>query len=448
MRIYRLAPNNRRAEARRYAQIFSIQLAGGKFMSRAISLVWIMISFLLFSPAARAQEAAAAPQVALEARLKALEERLKQVEAELAAVKSAAAAQPAPVAAAPAPMSTAAPVSGGPQLPVYGGASASAAKVFNPDISLIGNFLSTSGKNPVNPSSSFEMAESELGLRAIIDPYVRGDVFLAFGESGVELEEGYFTFTSLPGGFVARVGKMRAEFGKVNLLHTHNLPWTDRPLVTDNLLGGEEGLSDAGLSVSRILPAPGGLFLEGTLQLYRGESSDVFSAPRRHDVAFIGRLRGYKDLTDSSNVDLGFSYGRGNNDEGLGFKTDLFGLDATFRWKPLRRAIYNSFLARAEFVWSHREQPGRMERAFGFYASGEYRVNRRWTVGARYDRSNQARNAFATDSGVSALLTYWPSEFSQIRGQYRFTRYDGRQDANELRLQFLFVMGAHGAHPF
>ena len=35
---------------------------------------------------------------------------------------------------------------------------------------------------------------------------------------------------------------MRAQFGKVNTLHTHALPTVDRPLVTENLVGGEEGL--------------------------------------------------------------------------------------------------------------------------------------------------------------------------------------------------------------
>jgi hypothetical protein len=46
------------------------------------------------------------------------------------------------------------------------------------------------------------------------------------------------------------------------------------------------------------------------------------------------------------------------------------------------------------------------------------------------------------------VLTYWPSEFSQIRGQYRFGHYADGRDGNELLLQFLFVLGAHGAHPF
>jgi hypothetical protein len=99
------------------------------------------------------------------------------------------------------------------------------------------------------------MHESELGFQAIIDPYARGDFFLSFGEEGVNLEEGYITFTALPAGVVARVGKMRSAFGRVNTLHNHVLPWVDRPLVTNNLVGGEDGLDDAGVSIERIFPA-------------------------------------------------------------------------------------------------------------------------------------------------------------------------------------------------
>jgi len=264
----------------------------------------------------------------------------------------------------------------------------------------------------------------------------------------VELEEGYLTFTSLPGGFVAKVGKMRSSFGVVNALHTHNLPWTDRPLVTESLVGGREGISDAGLSVSRILPAPKGIFLEATTQVFRGDSGELFSATRRSDVALVGRLRGYGDFTESTNLDLGFSYARGHNDVGSGFGTELYGMDATLRWKPLRRAIYHSFLGRTELIWSRREQLPSTQRAFGFYTSADYRLSRRWTIGGRYDRSDRARDARLTDSGLSPVITYWPSEFSQIRGQYRFARYADGRSGNDLLFQFLFVLGAHGAHPF
>jgi hypothetical protein len=241
---------------------------------------------------------------------------------------------------------------------------------------------------------------------------------------------------------------MRSEFGVVNKLHNHNLPWIDRPLVTENLVGGEDGIDDAGISVSHILPAPKGVFLEGIAQVYRGDSADVFRSNRKQDASVVGRLRGYGDLSESTNLEMGFSYARGHNDLGSAFLTNLYGMDATLRWKPLRRAIYKSFLLRTELVWSRRDELTSLQRAFGLYTSGEYRLNRRWTLGGRYDQSEQARNANLLDRGFSALLTYWPSEFSQIRGQYRFARYAGQQDANELRFQFLFVMGAHGAHTF
>ena len=371
----------------------------------------------------------------LAAQIKALESRLRVLEAEVQALKGAPAAPPVAAAPAPAP------------LPVYGG-SAAMSKVLNPDISVIGDFLGSAGRNSIRPVPALEMHESEVGFQAIIDPYARGDFFLTFGEQGVGLEEGYITFTALPAGLVAKAGKFRSAFGKVNTLHNHVLPWTDRPMMTDNLGGGEDGINDAGASLTRAFAGPRNLFLETTGQVFRGDSEGLFKSSRRSDLAVVGHLRAYKDLSESTNLDIGGSYARGHNELGSSFLTNLYGIDATLRWKPLRRAIYHSFIARSEFVWSNREQAVGAQHAFGFYTSGEYRLNRRWTIGGRYDRTGRADNAALTDSGASALLTYWPSEFSQIRWQYRFARYAEKADANELRLQFLFSLGAHGAHPF
>jgi hypothetical protein len=361
----------------------------------------------------------------------------------------------------PSPASPAAQIT---QTQTYGGATSNA-KLLNPDISLIGDFIGTAGRNTVSPSRSLELHESEVGLQAIIDPYARADAFISFGETGVNVEEGYVTFTSLPAGLLLKVGKMRAEFGKVNTIHNHALPFIDRPLVTNNLVGGEDGIDDAGISLSRFLPAPKNWFVQGTAQVYRGDSSDVFSANRRQDVSVVGHLRLYRDLGESTNIDLGASYARGHNTAGVGtafnpenFLTNLYSADATLRWKPLRRAIYHSFLLRNEFFWSARDQLSPLnvfqtQHAFGFYSDAEYRVNRRWTLGGRFDRSGRATNASLTDTGFSGILTYWPSEFSQIRGQYRYGHLwdvpnDRFTNANEFLFQFLFVMGAHGAHPF
>ncbi len=392
----------------------------------------------------------------MEQRIKDLEDRIITLEGQVRMLKSTpapAAEQPAAAAVPPQPAPPA-PQEAGPAasvLPVYGGGSA-AAKALNPDISVIGDFIGKAGGNSVQPGPSLEMHESEVGLQAIIDPYARGDFFFSFGEEGVNLEEGYITFTALPAGFVAKVGKMRSAFGKVNTLHNHVLPWIDRPLVTNSLVGGEDGIDDAGFSLTHIIPAPKGLFLEATGQVFRGDSGDaaspVFRASRASDVSAIAHLRGYKDITESTNVDIGLSYGRGHNELGTDFLTQLYGVDATLRWKPLRRAIYHSFVARSEFIWSQRQQVPTEQRAFGFYTSGDYQLGRRWFLGGRYDWSNRSRFANLTDKGGSVVLTYWPSEFSQIRGQYRFTKYAENIDTHELFMQVLFSLGAHGAHPF
>jgi hypothetical protein len=399
-------------------------------------------------------------RMATQERLKAVEERMRALEAEVqslrAALAAAAPALPAPAETAPAvAQAPPGPTSGASgQLPVYGGGGAAAGtKVFNPDIGMIGNFVGASGHNTINPLPALSMQESELSLQAIVDPYARADFFLAIGEEGIEVEEGYVTFPALPGGFSLRAGRMRAAFGRVNTFHNHTLPWIDRPLAAFNLLGGslkeaDVGIKDAGLSVSRILPSLRGTFLEATGEVFRGDSGSLFSATRRSDISTVGRLRAYRDITESTNVELGASYARGHNDVGSGFITQLYGADATLHWRPLRRAIYHSFAARSEFYWSDREQIPTTQRAFGFFTSAEYQLGRRWFTGGRYDWSERARNALQHDSSGSLVLTFWPSEFNQIRAQLRQTRYAEGQVANELLFQFLFTLGAHGAHPF
>src|SRR5258705_298547 len=447
----------------------------------------VLSALLLFSSVSHAQNAPSNsandpfPPAATEAaRMKALEEQVRSLAGEVALLRSelkefreskspeklsspqlllaSTPPQPGTLASVPAP---AAPQTT--QTQTFGGASGNA-KLLNPDISLIGDFIGTAGRNNVSPSPSLQMHETEVGMQAIIDPYARADAFLSFGETGVNVEEAYITFTSLPAGLLLKVGKMRADFGKVNTIHNHALSFIDRPLVTNNLVGGEDGIDDAGLSLSRFLPAPKNWFLEGTAQVFRGDSDDLFTAYRRQDLSVVGHLRAYRDLSESTNIDLGLSYSRGNS-AGLqtasnpsAFFTNLYAADTTLRWRPLRRAIYHSFLFRNEFFWSARDQLSlanafQTQHAFGFYSSAEYRANRRWTIGGRFDRSGRATNASLTDTGFSGILTYWPIEFSQIRSQYRYghmwdTSNDRFTNANEFLFQFLFVMGAHGAHPF
>jgi hypothetical protein len=370
-----------------------------------------------------------------DARLSALEQRLAQL---------TGAAQPvAPEVPAPAPQVP--PPEPPPAAPA--GGAAAFAKIFNPDIAVVGNLLGAVGTNHVEDSPALELHEAEASFQAVVDPYARADVFIAVGPEGAELEEAYLTFNTLPGGLLLKAGKMRAAFGKINTQHPHTMPWTDRPLVTRSLAGGDEGLSDGGLSVSRLVLNPW-FFLEATGEVFGGRS-ELFAGNERSHLTYVGRVRGFRDLSEAANLDVGASVAYGHTDVGPDTTGRLIGVDATFRYRPLRRAIYRRFQARTELVWSRQDLdvPGG-SRAFGLYGSAEYQFARRWTGGARYDRSGRAFDSGLVDSGGAFTLTFRPSEFSQVRGQYRLTRYAGDITANEFLFQFLFSIGTHGAHVF
>ena len=104
-------------------------------------------------------------------------------------------------------------------------------------------------------------------------------------------------------------------------------------------------------------------------------------------------------------MDLGGSFARGHSPWADAWN-QLYGADATLRWKPLRRAIYHSFVLRSELIWSRtvgspdqilavispvppvlNPRPGIVRsRPFGFYVSGDYQLGRRWFLGGRFDR--------------------------------------------------------------
>jgi hypothetical protein len=408
------------------------------------------------------------------------QKRMQDLEARLAALESgpvpagtspggppepppAAAPPPQPTTTQPAETAPTAPAaqptaqvpsgaagSGGPEgaLPVYSNAAASS-KIFNPDMAVIGNFIGASGTNEIENRPALSLNEAEFSFQAIVDPYARADFFVTMSPEEVGVEEGFLTLTALPGGFLARVGKMKAQFGKTNTQHPHQLPWVDQPLVLNDILGSDEGLNDSGVSVSKLLLNPW-FFLEATGEVYQGENA-TFSSYTRSDLAYVGRLRGYRDISEATNLDVGTSFATGRNSLGPDSRSRLFGVDATLRYRPLRRAIYRRLLARTEFMWSRTEsgiESDPTHSAFGMYAGGEYQLSRRWFAGARYDYSERALDASLKDKAGSLLFTFWPSEFSQVRGQFRRTRYAEGQTANELLFQFMFAIGAHGAHVF
>jgi hypothetical protein len=353
---------------------------------------------------------------------------------------------PAP-AEAPPPEATPPPEPEEAPSPAPVGGATPGAAYFNPAIAVIGNFLGVAGKNEFEDRSSLEMRESEVSFQAVVDPFAKADFFVSISNDGVELEEGFLTFTSLPADLLIKVGKFKAQIGKVNLMHLHVLPWADVPLPIVNLLGGEEGWNDAGVSIARIFPF-GETFSELTLQVFRGESEGLFEAPSRSDLAYLAHYRAYRDFGDDHNLELGSTWGRGSNGTDDDARTTLENIHLVYRWRPLSGRPYRSFILRSELFRSRREQPGGRQSSRGFFVGGDYQLARRWLAGARYEFADRADDDDLRDRGEAVTLTFRPSEFSQVRGELRRRRYAGGITANEALLQLQFAIGAHGAHSF
>ena len=292
------------------------------------------------------------------------------------------------------------------------------------------------------------MRESEVSFQAVVDPYARADLFISFNNDGVNVEEAFVTFLSLPWQTQAKVGKFKVQFGKINTLHLHVLPWVDEPLPFDDILLSPDSWADEGISVSKVIELPGDTFSEVYAQILRGSSTPLFEAPYKSDLTYNGQYRLFRDFGDDHNLEMGFSYAYGHNGTSLTNTTALQNAHLVYRWRPLQGSPYRSFILRSEYFWSQREQPDGKQNAQGFFVGGDWQLARQWFTGARYEFSDRAVNASLRDKGVAATLTFLPSEFSLLRAEYRRREYAPGIMANEGFLQIQFAIGAHGAHPF
>ena len=394
----------------------------------------------------------------LEKRLDDLSTQMAEVRQQLDQLKGATPAAPAatedltkigtvtpPQTAAPAPLTDVQTVNNVP--------NPGASKVFNPDISVIGNFIGKAGQvNPYEFGSSDERApftldEAEVAFQAYVDPYAKANFFLSVTPSGIDVEEGYANFVTLPYDLTAKVGKMKAYFGKDNTWHTHVRPWVDQPLVIHNFFG-EEGLNDTGISVSKTISNPWHTYLEATGEVFSGKVENVFERHSQNDLFYNAHLKAFRDITENSNIEVGTSYSHGTL-AGADIGSNQFaGVDVTYRWKPLMQGLYKSFIGRVEAITNDRADIH--HRLNGFYASADRQIAQRWFVGLRLDDADRAVSSQSfNDRGVAGTLTFWPSEFSQLRGELRRIRYgDVDRAVNEFLLQLQFAIGAHGAHAF
>ncbi len=332
---------------------------------------------------------------------------------------------------------------------------------FNPDISLVGDFVfHANSRGGAQPDNAFSMRETEMAVSAYADPFTRADFFIALekeigeGEFETDLEEAFLTFLNLPEGFQARVGKMRARFGKANAVHRHALPWPDHPFVLANFFG-EEGLLAEGVEISWLVPNPWDRYIELLVSGFNNNNEILFAGEDANSFTPLVRLRDSNPLSEASNLEIGLSAAAGANaDRNALGETLVGGVDVTYKWRPPLEGRDTSFLWQTELIAVAKDRgDSDTADAWGAYSAVEYQCDRLWLTGVRWDFSQMPDEPGLHESGYSAFLTFLQSEFVRWRAGYTFRDRNyadeaGRGFEHEFMLQATFNIGPHGAHEF
>jgi hypothetical protein len=347
------------------------------------------------------------------------------------------------------------------------------------------------------PVRGLSLGESELALMANIDHHFRGTLIASISpdNSAIDVEEGYIQTLSLPHGFTLKAGRFFSGVGYQNQVHAHAWDFADAPLAMKVFLGGqlnEDGLQvkwvaptetyfDLGFEAGRGRKFPGGPdggrnkngFGSGNLFAHWGGdlgASTAWQAGLSH-VITSPQDRLFTDL-DSTGTSVTNSFtGRSR----------LWVLDGILKWAPNQNPTVTNFKLQGEYFRRREEGTltydalaqslGTMSGGYaslqsGWYLQGVYQFAPLWRAGLRYDRLNSGSTSVGlVDSGAltpadfpilggynprktTAMIDWNPSEFSRVRLQLArdYSRL-GMPD-NQLLLQYIVSMGAHGAHRF
>ena len=337
------------------------------------------------------------------------------------------------------------------------------ATTLNPDISLITDFLVdlSPEQATLENEERYQLREVEIGVQGAVDPYFRYDAFLGVHGDGIEIEEAFATTLSLPASLQARLGRFLLPFGKVNLTHRAELQMFDYPLVHRKFFG-EEGFSSTGVWGSWI-GDPLGFYQELSIVGAEGmeahehgeeehaeeeeeESQGGSLGDDLGDRLWLAHFKNSLDLTPASNLELGASWASAIvEEEEARARTNVYGIDATWRWKPPQFAKYRSAVLQAEAIW--RAEAGPAETRFGAFAYAQWQLSRRWYVGARGDRV-EPPNEDGTLSGGQFLVKWFPTEFSQLRLAYERQDPEEGDALDRLIFQTTFALGPHRPHAF
>jgi hypothetical protein len=305
----------------------------------------------------------------------------------------------------------------------------------NPEISVTADLrgqVQTEGPQQENA----ELHEVEFSFQAALDPYSHTKIFAALHEGELEIEEGYFYYTGLPGRLRLDLGVFRQQLGELNRWHLHAVPETDYPLAVTTY-AGEEGLAGAGLSAywnARVLGTQ-----ELWAQVTRGDNEGLFDGGNR--PAYLVHLNNFWQLGRATYMQLGATGVYGTNPD-TGLVTRLGALDLRFTWRPPARAKYREWNVRGELFAIEKERAGVGEVRYGWYVGTNYKLGPRWIAGVRYDYVEAPEGPLAITRQIVPALTFWQSEWVRLLAEWRHVRQGGATD-NLIVLQAVWSIGPH-----
>ena len=396
-------------------------------------------------------------------------------------------------------------VPAGPQPAAAGPATATAIgqAAFNPAISLVLQGRYRRSKDVDDPHISgfipgghdhgsergFSLGHSELILSADVDPYFSGFMNLAVSPDGeAEVEEAWFRTLALGEGFSLKGGRFLSGIGYVNEQHPHAWDFADQNLMYQALFG--EHLVQDGVQLKWIAPTEA--FLELGIEAGRG---DVFPGSdeggnRNGPGAWAAFAKIGGDVGASHSWRAGVNYFAARprarhahleDAAGVEGHADFSGdsrtwiADLVWKWAPQGNPTHRNLKLQAEYF--RRTEDGALacednaaeggactglidafsSRQSGWYLQGVYQFMPRWRVGYRYDRLDPGSvsfglNPLATSSYKptrhSLMADYSFSEFSRLRLQVARDRSMAGLTDNQVTLQYIHSLGAHGAHRF
>ena len=377
-----------------------------------------------------------------------------------------------------------APVLPPPAVPAPGGLPA-LASAFNPSIGVILNgHLEAFSQNPndyfirgfalgdeTSPGTRGpSINESEVNFQANVDPYLFGNLTLAFEPNNtISIEEAFMQTTSLPAGLTLRAGRFFSGIGYLNEQHSHTWDFADQALPYRAFLNTQ--YDDDGIQLRWLAPTT--QFIELGHELFLGNAFPAGGAPRQGLGTHSLFAHTGGDIGDSGSYRAGLSWlhteaenrltaiPNGPDDTFTG-KGDLLIVDGVYKWAPDGNPTETNLKLQGEFFIgrSHGLFDGFDYSATqtGFYAQAIYQFMPRWRIGLRYDQLGATPQTGAlADSTVnsrgitprrgSAMLEFNTSEFGRFRLQYNLDYSRGTPD-NQGFLQYIVSLGAHGAHSY